>query len=127
MSQIFGSGITDGPIGFRPVLVLAVRGSAQDNLETDPTTSEVTTGPRAEQIAGPMTGPEATGMAYPSTRTAVLLLDLHALLSVSWAVFAGKPSKDWLDLIFPLIMVFNYVCINPLDHDRHRCRPWTSG
>lgn len=43
-----------------------------------------------------------------------MLLGLHAALCAFWAVLAGKPTKDWLDLPFVVIMSINNVCINPL-------------
>lgn len=50
----------------------------------------------------------------PSTKTAVTLLTLHASLCVFWAILAGQPTKDWLDLPFVTIMSLNYYCINPI-------------
>lgn len=45
---------------------------------------------------------------------AVTLLALHAALCIFWAILAGKPRKDWLDLPFVVIMSINYAGINPL-------------
>lgn len=67
-----------------------------------------------EQTTNPTADPAATDRASPSAGTAVILLALHVLLSVFWAVLAGKPSKDWLDLPFVVIMGINYAFINPL-------------
>lgn len=53
-------------------------------------------------------------MASQQTRTAAILLAIHALLSVFWAVLAGKPSRDWLDLPFVVIMGFNLAIVNPM-------------
>ncbi|KAG6364217.1 hypothetical protein INS49_005815 [Diaporthe citri] len=50
----------------------------------------------------------------PSARTAVILVALHAALCVFWAILAGNPSKDWLDLPFVVTMSINYAVINPL-------------
>lgn len=44
----------------------------------------------------------------------MILLVVHAALCVLWAILAGKPSRDWLDLPFVVIMSINYACINPL-------------
>lgn len=90
-----------------------MRKSAHSNVETDPTAEgmpEETT----EQTPDPTADPTSTGKASPSTGTAVVLLALHALLSVFWAVLAGKPSRDWLDLPFIVIMGFNFAIINPM-------------
>lgn len=51
---------------------------------------------------------------HPSNKTAVTLLMLHASLCVLWAILAGKPRDDWLDLPFVTIMGINQYCINPL-------------
>jgi hypothetical protein len=52
--------------------------------------------------------------AFPSNRAAVTLLTLHASLCIFWALFAGTPSRDWLDLHFIAIMGFNQYLINPI-------------
>jgi hypothetical protein len=52
--------------------------------------------------------------AFPSNKTAITLLTLHASLCIFWALFAGTPSKDWLDLHFVGIMGFNQYLINPI-------------
>lgn len=56
---------------------------------------------------------DTTSLA-PSTKTAVILLIVHAALCVFWAFLAGKPSNDWIDLGFGVIMSINYAVINPL-------------
>lgn len=53
-------------------------------------------------------------MTDTSARTAIILLGLHAVLCAFWAVLAGKPTRDWLDLPFVTIMGINYMFINPL-------------
>lgn len=70
-------------------------------------TTEQTTDPTADPTS-------STDRASPSAGTAVVLLALHVLLSVFWAVMAGKPSKDWLDVPFVVIMGINFAFINPL-------------
>jgi hypothetical protein len=55
-----------------------------------------------------------TDSAFPSNKTAITLLTLHASLCVFWALFAGTPSRDWLDLHFVGIMGFNQYLINPI-------------
>lgn len=67
-----------------------------------------------DQTTDPTAGPTSTDRASPSAGTVITLLALHALLSVFWAVLAGKPSKDWLDLPFVVIMGINFAFINPL-------------
>ncbi|KAH6682330.1 hypothetical protein F5X68DRAFT_25174 [Plectosphaerella plurivora] len=49
-----------------------------------------------------------------STKTAATLLTVHASLCIFWALVAGTPTKDWLDLTFVSIMSFNQWCINPI-------------
>ncbi|KAL2276759.1 hypothetical protein FJTKL_00424 [Diaporthe vaccinii] len=93
--------------------VLVVRESAHANVETDPTTAQ-TTEATAEQTADPTTDPTTTDETSPSARVAVLLVVIHAALCVFWAILAGEPSRDWLDLPFVIIMGINYACINPL-------------
>lgn len=61
-----------------------------------------------------MTEPTTTDRTSPSARTAVTLLAVHAALCIFWAIVAGKPRNDWLDLPFVVIMSINYACINPL-------------
>lgn len=46
--------------------------------------------------------------------TAVTVLFVHAALCILWAIGAGKPRDDWLDLPFVVIMSINYACMNPL-------------
>lgn len=50
----------------------------------------------------------------PSATTAILLIELHAVLCAFWAALAGTPRDDWLDLPFVTIMGINYAIINPL-------------
>lgn len=51
---------------------------------------------------------------FPSNKTAVTLLTLHASLCVFWAILAGHPRDDWVDLPFVTIMGINEYCINPI-------------
>jgi hypothetical protein len=51
---------------------------------------------------------------WPSNKTAIALLVLHATLCVFWAIVAGRPRDDWLDLPFVTIMGINQYCINPV-------------
>lgn len=85
--------------------VLVVRGSENGIVEADSTTEATT-----EQTTDPTT----TNGTSPSARTTVTLLALHAALCMFWAILAGTPRKDWLDLSFVVIMSINYACINPL-------------
>lgn len=75
-----------------------VRESEHDDAEPNASTTDATT----------------PGRTSPSAKTAIILLVVHAALCVFWAVLAGKPSRDWLDLPFVVIMSINYACINPL-------------
>ncbi|KAH7399187.1 hypothetical protein DE146DRAFT_525984 [Phaeosphaeria sp. MPI-PUGE-AT-0046c] len=50
----------------------------------------------------------------PSSMTAFILLTVHAILSIGWALFAGIPTQDWLDLTFVLIMSAQQYIINPV-------------
>lgn len=50
----------------------------------------------------------------PSGGTAFVLVVVHASLCILWAILAGKPTRDWLDLPFVVIMGINLACINPL-------------
>lgn len=49
-----------------------------------------------------------------STKTAATVLTVHASLCVFWALLAGTPRDDWLDLPFVSIMGVNQYCINPI-------------
>ncbi|KAF2825178.1 hypothetical protein CC86DRAFT_419012 [Ophiobolus disseminans] len=51
---------------------------------------------------------------FPSNKTAVTLLTLHASLCVFWAILAGHPRDDWADLPFVTIMGINKYWINPI-------------
>jgi hypothetical protein len=51
---------------------------------------------------------------FPSTKTAITLLVTHASLCIFWALLAGQPRDDWLDLPFVTIMGINQYCINPV-------------
>lgn len=46
--------------------------------------------------------------------TAVTLLSGHAALCMFWAIVAGTPRDDCLDLPFVVIMGINHACIKPL-------------
>lgn len=50
----------------------------------------------------------------PSNKTAITLLTLHASLCIFWALLAGTPRDDWLDLPFVTIMGVNQYVINPI-------------
>lgn len=102
-----------GPWKSRLGHVLAVRRPAHNNIVTVPAT-ETTTEPTTGQSTGPVTEPKAAKTAAPSARTAVLVLAIHALLSVGWAVFAGIPDTSWYDFPFGIIMFVNYFFINSL-------------
>ncbi|KAH7082472.1 hypothetical protein FB567DRAFT_531325 [Paraphoma chrysanthemicola] len=52
--------------------------------------------------------------ASPSKKTAITLLVVHASLCIFWAILAGQPRDDWLDLQFVTIMGINQYCINPI-------------
>lgn len=79
--------------------LLVVRTGAQTNLQRGPATATTTT---------------TNDSTFPSNKTAVTLLTLHASLCVFWAILAGQPRDDWLDLPFVTIMGINEYCINPL-------------
>lgn len=76
--------------------------------------TEQTAEQTAEQTTEETTDPTTTGWTGPNTRIAVALLALHAALCVFWAILGGKPSKDWSDLPFAVIMSINYAFINPV-------------
>ncbi|KAJ4375997.1 hypothetical protein N0V83_001277 [Neocucurbitaria cava] len=66
---------------------------------------------------GPMTTTTTTTTnvrTFPSNKTVVTLLTLHASLCVFWAILAGQPRDDWADLPFVTIMGINEYCINPV-------------
>jgi hypothetical protein len=77
------------------VFLLVVRARALFKLQNGPTT---------------LTTKDDT---FPSNKTAITLLALHASLCVFWAILAGQPRDDWLDLCFVTIMGINQYCINP--------------
>ena len=82
---------------------------------TTEATTEETTDPAIEETTERMTEQSTDPVATaPSARTTVMILALHAALCVFWAILAGKPTRDWLDLPFVVIMSINYACINPL-------------
>jgi hypothetical protein len=53
-------------------------------------------------------------IAFPSNKAAATLLLTHASLCIFWALLAGQPRDDWLDLPFVTIMGINQYCINPI-------------
>lgn len=57
---------------------------------------------------------ETDGRTFPSKKTAITLLTLHATVCVFWAILAGQPRDDWADLPFVTIMGINEYCINPI-------------
>ncbi|KAF1947620.1 hypothetical protein EJ02DRAFT_507475 [Clathrospora elynae] len=62
---------------------------------------------------GPTTAATRTNdSTFPSNKTAVTVLTLHASFCVFWAILAGQPRDDWLDLPFVTIMSINEYCIN---------------
>lgn len=58
--------------------------------------------------------PAVPDPSHPSTKAAMILLTLHASLSIFWAWFAGTPSRDWLDLNFVGIMGVQQYIVNPI-------------
>ncbi|KAF2218833.1 hypothetical protein BDZ85DRAFT_64715 [Elsinoe ampelina] len=76
--------------------VLVARTRAQDDLQRHSTTSST------------------NDTSFPSNKTAITLLVLHATLCIFWAILAGQPRDDWLDLPFVTIMGINAYGINPI-------------
>ncbi|KAH8726132.1 hypothetical protein GQ44DRAFT_680393 [Phaeosphaeriaceae sp. PMI808] len=62
----------------------------------------------------PSTTLDDSDSAFPSNKSAVTLLIIHASLCIFWALLAGQPRDDWLDLPFVTIMGINQYCTNPL-------------
>ncbi|OAL43329.1 hypothetical protein IQ07DRAFT_593125 [Pyrenochaeta sp. DS3sAY3a] len=75
-------------------LLLVVRTRAQSGLE------------------GYQTSPDDDNS--PSNKTAITLLTLHASFCIFWALLAGTPRDDWLDLPFVTIMGVNQYVVNPI-------------
>jgi hypothetical protein len=71
---------------------------------------------RTEKTADLQNVLEATteSKIFPSNKTAITLLVTHTSLCVFWALLAGKPRDDWLDLPVVTIMGINQYCINPV-------------